>query len=142
MPEGSVTFDVRAPLDKAWAFLSDMRKVGTCVPGVRSVELLDDQRARWNLLVKIGPLAQTFVVTTETLEQTPPRRGRFHGVADNLDIFGTIELAPSEVGTRVVYSVSVNAKGPLARIMDNFMRSRLKAQTDDFATNVKKGLEG
>jgi carbon monoxide dehydrogenase subunit G len=141
MPEGSVTFEVRAPIDRVWAFLSDMRQVGSCVPGVQRVEVLDDKRARWDLMVKIGPLVQTFVVTTETLEQTPPSRGRFHGVADNLDMIGTIELAPAGKSTKVVYTLSAHAKGPLSRIMDNFMRSRLKLQTEEFAASVKKALE-
>jgi len=38
--------------------------------------------------------------------------------------------------------MTVQAKGPLARIMDNFMKTRLKGQTEEFATNVKKSLEG
>jgi hypothetical protein len=37
--------------------------------------------------------------------------------------------------------MAVNAKGPLARIMDNFIRTRLKAQTEAFAARVKQALE-
>src|SRR5207249_4897961 len=51
MPEGTISFEVEAPVERVWAFLSDMRKVGSCVPGVQSVEVLDDKRARWNLQV-------------------------------------------------------------------------------------------
>ena len=53
MPEGTISFEVEAPVERVWAFLSDMRKVGSCVPGVQSVEIVDDKRARWNLQVKI-----------------------------------------------------------------------------------------
>ena len=142
MPEGTVTFEVRAPVDKVWSFLSDMRKVGSCVPGVQNIAILDDKRATWDLKVKIGPLSQTMKVATETLEQVPPSRARFKGVADNADMLGTIELAPSGEATQVTYTMNVTAKGPLARIMDNFMRSRLQQQSDEFAANVKKALEG
>ena len=142
MPESTVTFDVHAPADRVWSFLSDMRKVGGCVPGVQNIEVLDDKRAIWDLKVKIGPLSQTMRVATETLEQVQPSRARFKGVADNADMLGTIELAPEGDGTRVTYTMSVTAKGPLARIMDNFMKSRLKVQADEFAANVKKALEG
>ena len=141
MPEGTVAFEVNAPVDRVWSFLSDMRKVGTCVPGVQSIEVLDDRRARWNLKVKIGPLSQEFVVMTETLEQVPLRRGQFRGEADNMEILGTIELSPIENATKVTYTMSVHSKGPLARIMDNFMKSKLKSQTEEFAANVKKALE-
>jgi uncharacterized protein len=141
VPQDSVAFEVKAPPEKVWAFLSDMRKIGSCVPGVQSVEILDDTHARWNLKVKIGPLSQTFVVMTETLEQIPLSRGRFRGTAENMDMEGTVELSPQGDGTRVQYTMNVQAKGPLARIMDNFMKSRLKGQTEEFASNVRKALE-
>ncbi|MEK6987296.1 MAG: SRPBCC domain-containing protein [Candidatus Thermoplasmatota archaeon] len=142
MPEGTVTFDVRAPVDRVWSFLSDVRKVGSCVPGVENIEIVDEKRATWDLKVKIGPLSQTMRVATETLEQVPPSRARFKGVADNADMLGTIELTPKGDATQVVYTMNVTAKGPLARIMDNFMKSKLKSQGDEFAANVKKALEG
>lgn len=141
VPQDSISFEIRAPAERVWAFLSDMQKIGGCVPGVQSVEILDETHARWNLKVKIGPLSQTFVVLTETLEQVPLTRGRFRGTAENMDMEGTVELAPHGDGTQVRYTMNVQAKGPLSRIMDNFMKSRLKGQTEEFAANVRKALE-
>jgi carbon monoxide dehydrogenase subunit G len=112
------------------------------VPGVEAIEIIDDRHAKWTLKVRIGPLTQTLKVDTESLEQTPPTRARFHGVADNIEMLGTIELAASGPITRVAYTMVATAKGPLARIMDNFMKSRLAQQSKEFATNVKKALEG
>ncbi len=142
MPEGTVTFDVRVPQDRAWAFLSDMQKVGSCVPGVESIQVVDQRRAKWTLKIKIGPLSQRIQVDTETLEQVPPSRARFKGVADNMEMMGTIELAPAGDATHITYTMAATAKGPLARIIDNLMKSRLKQQSDEFAANVKKALEG
>jgi len=141
VPEGSVTFDVRVPVDRAWAFLSDMRKVGSCVPGVEDIQVLDEKRAKWTLKVKIGPLSQKILIDTETLEQVPPSRARFRGVADNLEMMGTIDLAPAGEATHITYTMAATAKGPLARVIDNVMKSRLKQQSDEFAANVKKALE-
>ncbi len=142
MPEGTVVFEVHVPQDRAWAFLSDMRKVGSCVPGVQDIAVVDERRAKWTLKIKMGPLSQTVHVDTETLEQTAPSRARFKGVADNMEMLGTIELAPAGEATRITYTMVATAKGPLARIIDNFMKSRLKQQSDEFAANVKKALEG
>ncbi len=142
MPEGSVTFDVRVPQDRAWSFLSDMQKVGSCVPGVESIQVVDDRRAKWTLKIKIGPLSQHIQVDTETLEQTAPSRARLKGVADSMEMMGTIELASAGDSTRITYTMAATAKGPLARIIDNMMKSRLKQQSDEFAANVKKALEG
>jgi carbon monoxide dehydrogenase subunit G len=142
MPEGSVTFDVPVPVERAWAFLSDMQNVGSCVPGVEAIQVVDDRHANWTLKVKIGPLSQTIHVDTETLEQIAPSHARFRGVADNMEMLGTIKLASAGDATHITYTMVVTAKGPLARIMDNFMKSRLKQQSDEFAANVKKALEG
>ena len=141
MPEGTVTFNVRTPVDRAWDFLSDLRKVGACVPGVEGIEVLDDRHAKWILKVKIGPLSQRIQVETETLERIPPSRARFRGVGDNMEMLGTIELAPAGDATRVTYTMAATAKGPLARVIDNMMKSRLKQQSEEFAANVKKALE-
>lgn len=142
MAEGSVSFDVNAPVDHVWAFLSDLRKVGSCVPGVQSIDILDERHAKWNLKLKIGPLSQEIHVETETIEQVPLSRGRFRGVADNMEMLGTIELEPKGGATSVTYTMSVQAKGPLGRIMDNFMKGKVKSQTEEFAANVKRAIEG
>jgi len=141
MPEGKIEFFVTAPVERVWSFLSDLRQVGQCVPGVENIRVLDETHAQWDLVVKVGPLSQTITVTTETLEQVPLQRGAFRGQAENLDMMGTIELAPAEGGTRVGYRMKVNAKGPLARVIDNFIRTRLKSQTEAFAAKVKQELE-
>src|SRR2546427_673488 len=133
-------FSKRKP--KSGKPMDDMRKIRGCVPGVQSVEILDETRARWNLKVKIGPLSQDIEVLTETLEQVPLKHGKFRGQAENMDITGTIDLAPDGKSTKVTYTMTVQAKGPLARIMDNFMKTRLKGQAEEFATNIKKSLEG
>ncbi|HKW42706.1 MAG TPA: SRPBCC domain-containing protein [Thermoplasmata archaeon] len=141
MPEGTVAFEVNAPIEKVWAFLSDMRQVGAAVPGVQSVDVIDEKRARWNLRVKIGPLSQDLVVLTETLEQRAMTHAKFRGEAESMEMTGTIDLTPAGAATKVTYTMVADAKGPLARIMDNFMKSRLKAQTEEFAANVKRSLE-
>jgi len=141
MPEGKIEFFVTAPVGRVWSFLSDLRQVGRCVPGVDNIRVLDETHAQWDLVVRFGPLSQMITVTTETLEQVPLQRGKFRGQAENLDMTGTIELAPVEGRTRVAYRMTVNAKGPLARVMDNFIRTRLKSQTEAFAAKVKQELE-
>lgn len=141
MPEGKISFEVRAPLDRVWGFLSDMRKVGSCVPGVESVEIHDETRATWHLKVKIGPLSQRLRVETETLERIAPSRARFIGRAEQMDMTGTIQLEPRGETTAVTYTMNVETKGPLARILDNFMKSRLSQQTEEFAANVKRSIE-
>jgi len=49
------TFSVKEPLDRVWDFLSDPRKVVTCVPGAQITEQLDDKNYKGTISVKVGP---------------------------------------------------------------------------------------
>lgn len=48
-------FSVQEPIDKVWAFLSDPRKVVTCVPGAQITEQVDERTYKGAISVKVGP---------------------------------------------------------------------------------------
>src|ERR1700750_1035910 len=49
------TFQVHEPVGKVWAFLSDPRKVATCVPGAQVTDQVDDKTYNGVIKVKVGP---------------------------------------------------------------------------------------
>jgi carbon monoxide dehydrogenase subunit G len=49
------TFQVQEPLEKVWAFLSDPRKVATCVPGAQITGQVDEKTYKGAIKVKVGP---------------------------------------------------------------------------------------
>jgi uncharacterized protein len=49
------TFQVQEPLEKVWSFLSDPRKVASCVPGAQITEQVDDKTYKGTISVKVGP---------------------------------------------------------------------------------------
>jgi carbon monoxide dehydrogenase subunit G len=48
-------FEVQEPLEKVWAFLSDPRKVATCVRGAQITEQVDEKTYKGAIKVKVGP---------------------------------------------------------------------------------------
>ena len=50
------TFEVREPVAKVWDFLTDPRKVATCVPGAQITEAVDERRYIGTINVKVGPV--------------------------------------------------------------------------------------
>ena len=48
-------FQVQEPVEKVWAFLSDPRKVATCVPGAQITEQVDEKTYKGTISVKVGP---------------------------------------------------------------------------------------
>jgi len=49
------SFDVEQPVEKVWAFLSDPRKVATCVPGALITDQVDEKTYKGTIKVKVGP---------------------------------------------------------------------------------------
>src|ERR1700757_3869971 len=54
------TFRVEEPIEKVWEFLSDPRKVGTCVPGAQITEQVDERTYKGAIKVKVGPSVTDF----------------------------------------------------------------------------------
>jgi uncharacterized protein len=48
-------FQVKEPVEKVWSFLSDPRKVASCVPGAQITEQVDDKNYKGAIKVKVGP---------------------------------------------------------------------------------------
>ena len=49
------TFQLKEPVDKVWSFLSDPRKVASCVPGAQITEQVDEKTYKGAISVKVGP---------------------------------------------------------------------------------------
>jgi uncharacterized protein len=49
------TFQVNEPIEKVWVFLSDPRKVATCVSGAKITEQVDEKTYKGSISVKVGP---------------------------------------------------------------------------------------
>src|SRR5207244_6435386 len=52
----SHTAKINAPIDEVWAWLMDVPRIATCVPGVDSVEPIDNDRYRGTIKVSVGPI--------------------------------------------------------------------------------------
>jgi carbon monoxide dehydrogenase subunit G len=49
------TFQVQESVEKVWGFLSDPRKVVTCVPGAQITEQVNERNYKGSISVKVGP---------------------------------------------------------------------------------------
>ena len=58
--ELSKTFSIRAPINDVWDFMTDIKKVSTCIPGAQYNELLGDNEHSVMLTVKVGPIKSSY----------------------------------------------------------------------------------
>ncbi len=117
---GSV--DIAAPREAVWSFVTDPTRVGTCGPGVESVEVIDDTHFKAVAKVGIGFISARFVVNLEMAEQAEPDRAviRAHGQAPGsaVDAEGTMNLVDGDRPgtTLMLWAADVTISGTLASV--------------------------
>ena len=67
------TVDIAAPRDTVWAFLMDPNQVGSCGPGVESIEVIDEDHFKAKAKVGIGFISAKFNVDMTVAEKNAAR---------------------------------------------------------------------
>jgi uncharacterized protein len=117
--EGSVQID--ASRDKVWAFLIDPNQVGSCGPGVETIEVIDDTHFKATAKVGVGFISARFNVNMELVDLEPPNQANIkaHGQAPGsaVDATATMRLSDGEDGgTAMDWEADVNISGTLASV--------------------------
>ncbi len=116
------TVAINAPRDKVWPFVLDPQQVGSCGPGVESIEQIDATHFRARAKVGVGYISARFVADLELVEQIAPDRAvlKAHGQAPGsaVDAQASMDLRDGEAaGTTVMdWVADVNISGMLASV--------------------------
>jgi len=141
------SFVVKASRDEVWKFIFDIPRMSKCIPGIESVETVDENTYRGKLVVKVGPIRSEFGGTVNLTEITPP--GRIAGAVDGDDkgsassVKATFSGTLTEVegGTLAAFQVDANLRGRLAQFGGPIINATAKKLTAEFAKNVRAQLE-
>ena len=117
----SGTVEIRAPREKVWAFVIDPNEVGSCGPGVESIEVVDDTHFKARAKVGVGFISAKFVVDLQMAETDPPNKAviKAHGQAPGsaVDATATMALTDGADGaTTMDWSADVTISGTLASV--------------------------
>jgi carbon monoxide dehydrogenase subunit G len=117
----SGTVQIAAPRERVWAFLMDPNRVGSCGPGVESIEVIDADRFKAKAKVGIGFIAARFVVDMSIAERDEPDHAQIkaHGQAPGSAVDATADMAldgPVEGPTTMTWSADVSIAGRLASV--------------------------
>ena len=115
------TVHIVASRDKVWAFLMDPNRVGTCGPGVESIEVVDTDHFRVKAKVGIGFISAKFAVDMTVAERTEPERAvlKAHGQAPGSAVDATADMGlsgPDDGPTTMDWSADVHLAGTLASV--------------------------
>jgi len=142
-------FEIRAPLERVWAYLIDPAKVVVCLPGAELLELKDDQTFLGAIKVKVGPLSMSYKGSgrfTEINEQL--HQARMVGEAREIGGSGSAKvnmmstLTPLATGmVEVVVSAEVNLVGKIVQFGRGMIEEVSKQLFRQFSACVKQQLE-
>ena len=115
------TVQINAPRDKVWAFLIDPNQVGSCGPGVETIEDIDDTHFKATAKVGVGFISARFVVNMEFVDLDPPNVANIkaHGQAPGSAVDATAAMNRSDGeagGTQMDWQADVNISGTLASV--------------------------
>jgi carbon monoxide dehydrogenase subunit G len=143
--EGTVT--INAPRDEVWQFLTDPDRVGKCVPGLESLEIITpDQKFRAVAAVGFGSVKARFRTDIEWTELEPPRRAKMkaHGTApgSSIDSLSEMVLTDGPDGsTEMRWSADITVLGRIASTAARLMGGVTQKVTSAFFECVRKRVE-
>lgn len=122
------TFVVDSPLQRTWDFLNEPHKVGACLPGCHTVEVVGAGKYRASVGLKVGPIKAGFNVEVETIEERPPTYSIYTMRGDDKEgsskISAECTLALKEVDgirTEITYTSKVQIVGKLGKFAGGVM---------------------
>lgn len=132
-------FTLDVPVDEAFAFLSDVRRVAACVPGVEDMTEREDGSFGARLQVRLGPIKASFegevglVADAAARRLTATGQGRDRGSGSRAEVAFSGDLLPGEAGgTEVVTVADVTIRGRLGQFGTGVIRATATEVLRDF----------
>jgi carbon monoxide dehydrogenase subunit G len=117
----SGTVQIAAPRARVWSFLMDPDQVGSCGPGVETIDIVDEDHFKAKAKVGVGFISARFLVEMTVAERNEPDLAvlKAHGQAPGSAVDATANMAlsgPDEGPTTMDWSADVNIAGTLASV--------------------------
>lgn len=135
----------REPL---WEFLMDIPKVAACLPGVESVDKLEEDTYQGTLKVRVGPISLSLQgkIILEERNQAAWRAAlraeaadrRAAGAVRGKSIMELRQLGPEE--TELAVETDVNILGKIGEFGQPIIRKKADQMLNQFVENIKQQL--
>jgi uncharacterized protein len=143
------TFQVKHSIEPVWQFLTDPRKIVTCIPGAQITEEVDDRHYKGTISMKVGPATTNFQGEVEIVRLDAQTR-EIEIVGKGKDVGGrgsaTMKMTSSvrslpEGGAEVVSVAEVSIAGLLAQIGSRMIHEVSNITFQQFSTCFQQQLE-
>jgi carbon monoxide dehydrogenase subunit G len=142
-------FEVQAPVERVWKYLTDPKRVVECLPGAELIEQKDEHTFLGAIKVKVGPLSMSYkgqAKFTEINEQT--HQVRMVGDAREVSGSGSTKVSMLSTvsplangGSEVLVNADIDLVGKIVQFGRGMIQEVSKQMFRQFSTCVKKHLE-
>ena len=143
--DGKIDLDV--PVQTAWDFLIDINKFSTCLPGIDSVQQIDDKTFDGVISATVGPISGKFNFRSTIVESKPPEQmvvkteGQDTVTKSTVNADMTVDLrSVSDSKSQMDYKADVKIKGRLGILGDMVLRATATLILQEFTKRLHKGL--
>ncbi|AGB36780.1 SRPBCC family protein [Natronococcus occultus] len=135
------SFEVAAPPDRVWEFISEPENRARAISVVReySVDGPEGRQATWQVELPIPLVRQTVAVETEDVTRRPPEYVKFTGRSKGLDVTGEHRIVETETGSRLENEFVVDGKLPG---VEKFFKRNLDEELENLRRALERELEG
>ncbi len=142
-------FRIDVPIEEVWNFLSDPRRVVTCVPGAQITEALNERTYLGSISVKVGPSVTDYKGEV-TIERLDPQNHEMELVGRGKDVLGKGSASMrmtgrlrslAEGGTEVTGISEVNVVGVLAQFGSRMIQEVSNQMFAEFTANFERQLQ-
>jgi carbon monoxide dehydrogenase subunit G len=142
-------FEVQAPVERVWKYLTDPKRVVECLPGAELIEQKDEHTFLGAIKVKVGPLSMSYkgqAKFTEINEQT--HQVRMVGDAREVSGSGSTKVSMLSTvsplangGSEVLVNADIDLVGKIVQFGRGMIQEVSKQMFRQFSTCLKKHLE-
>ncbi len=142
----SGTVEIAAPRSRVWEFLMDPHQVGSCGPGVESIEVVDADHFKARAKVGVGFISARFAVDMSVAERDEPARAvlKAHGQAPGSAVDATADMrlsGPEGGPTTMDWSADVHIAGTLASVGARMIEGTANKMIGQTFTCIRSRLE-
>ena len=142
------TLQVDAPIDRVWEFVTDPRRVVTCMPGAGLDEVVDERTFLGTVKIKVGAITASYKGRVEFTEVDAQARtmqiaaeGRETGGGTARGTLSIHLNSLAEGSTEFVTEASVDLTGRIMQVGRGMIQGVSSQLFQQFSANVKQQLE-
>lgn len=142
------TISVEHPRDKVWDFVLDIQKFSSCMPGLDSIDQIDDRTFDGVIAAKVGPISGHFNFRS-SIVKSDPKESLTVSIDGKDSVTGSSITAsvdarmhePEPNHTDMSYRADLEIKGRLAILGDMILRATTSLILDEFTKRLRKALD-